>query len=130
MVDEETGYYSGNDNDNPDLNRELQEWTAEHPHILNDEVLASAFMELDPRLHLEGVPPSKSRFDHVEDRLRERYPERFLDVAPRKMKWGDIYDPAERKEARAAYEDMKENAAVTGRKMISEEKFLKDYLER
>jgi hypothetical protein len=113
-------------NDDPELNRAVKEWLDEAPWFSTDPVLKEAAIELDSKLHLEGVPPGKARFRHVEDRLRKAMPERFFDLPTRKIQWSDIGDPVERKQAREGFERLQHTLQYTTKKM-TEQEYLKDY---
>ena len=118
-------YYEDDEN----LKSELQEFLREDPIFATDPVLGEAFREFDTALHVQNVPPGKTRFRHVADRLRAAYPEKFYDVPNRKLTWSEIPDPVERREAKKAFEDLKERFKYSDHK-VTEEQYLKTYLEK
>ena len=117
--------YENSPNHDPKLDKDLTDFIDENPWFNSDPVLREAAIELDSRLHLEGVPSGKARFRHVEDRLREAYADRFYDVPDRKLAWSDIADPVERRGAKQGYERIKGKFPK-----MSEADYLKDYLNR
>jgi len=119
--------YEDNPANDPDVNKELGEWLDENPWFNSDPVLREAAIEMDVKLHMDGIPVGKTRFRHVEDKLRSAYPERFYDVPDRKPKWSDIRDPNERRAAKASFEKLEQASRISGRKVKSEEEYLRDY---
>jgi len=115
----------------PNLNDALKGWIKENPWFNSDPVLREAAIEIDSKLHLQGVPPGKQRFNNVEDKLRSAYPERFYDVPDRKLMWSDIVDPVERRQAKLQFEKLQaRDKDATHKIRMTQEQYLKDYLDR
>jgi hypothetical protein len=113
----------------PPPNPDMVEWARDNESWFNkDPVLTAAAIELDTDMQLRGVPPTRARFNQVEDRLRESFPERFFDHSERKLKWSDIADPIERREAKRAFSRMQDEFSSRGKK-VTEEQYLKDYMK-
>jgi hypothetical protein len=117
------------DNFDPNFVEQAAAWKIENSWYDEDPVMKVAADQLDDELDKQGVPVGKERFDRITAALRESYPAHFYDHPEPKPTWNSIVDPAERQQAKAAFERLKHTLQYTTRK-VSEQEYLKDYLGR
>ncbi len=112
------------------LDPATQKWIDNNPWFRKDPVLQAAAIGADAELKSRGVPDGPARYRLVEKEIKNRYADKFTeDELAIKPMWEDIEDVSMRKAARQALQEHNQLMKRTGREGLTEEQYLKTYME-